>query len=286
MQRFAWVDSVILTAGLAVALPAAAVSFSFDAFFTNQSVRADLGGGLIHGSECSKAVGSSDGTTLSDGPCHAAYDYNGASSGPRSAGVNLSTTTGSNSVGADAGGGTFLESANSSDVQYYGPGTFLRGRMEARASLRDSQPDQYHTWASSSMTIHDWFDITVPDDQALYFHLAVGSSGSGQLTTQQDVTFTITSLANSQVFYQSSGPSDEELDLSAYAGQQLRFELQAAAAMYGDPGFANGATTFRTFFTSAGGYFAFRQLPIPEPGTLPLLGLGIAGLAAVRRSRT
>jgi hypothetical protein len=277
---WAWASLV-----LAAALPAAAASFSVDSVFLNQSLRADTGGGLVNGSECDTQVGSSS----SFGPCHAAYDYNGSFSATipvnGGSGVSVSTSVGSNTVGADAYGGTTLENPREFDVDFYGPGTFLVGRMQAVVSLRDSQPDQYHTWADASMTVHDWFDVTVPTDQLLYFKLEVMASGS-RLTTAQNQRFTITSLADNQVLYERSqnAYTFEEFDLSAWAGQQLRFEFEASVAEYGGEGFGNGATNFLTFSTGSGGYFAFRQLPVPEPGTMPLLALGIAAIAVMRRS--
>ncbi|TMA33458.1 MAG: PEP-CTERM sorting domain-containing protein [Deltaproteobacteria bacterium] len=284
VRRFAFGTAWVWFAASTAALPAAAVSFSLDAVVLNQSLRAATGGGLIHGSECSTSVGSSS----TFGPCHAEYDYNGTFSPAvpvhGESGVSVSTTVGSNTVGADAYGGTTLQEPSQSDLEFYGPGTFLVGRMQAVVNLRDSQPDQYHTSADASMAVHDWFDITVPTDQQLFFKLEVLASGS-RLTTDQDQRFVITSLANNQVLFERSqnAYTFEEFDLSAWAGQQLRFEFEASVAEHGDAGFGNGATNFLNLSTLSGGYIAFRQLPVPEPGTMPLLGLGLAALIALRR---
>jgi hypothetical protein len=260
-----------------ISAPAAAVSFSVDAVSLHQALRVELGGGLIHGSECSTYDGF--------GACHDEFDRNGAFS-PQvpvygEGAVSVSTTVGANTVGADAWGGTTLE--YSSDSARWGAGTFLVGRMTGSVSLRDSQPDQYHTWASASTAIDDRFDITVPSDQRLVFHLETGASNS-RLTTEQSQLFRISSLADNQVLYETSGATNQDFDLSAYAGLPVRFEFQASVAMYGDSGFGNGATNFLTYFTSSGANFAFRQLPIPEPSTAVLLGGGLVALAVLRQS--
>ena len=42
----------------------------------------------------------------------------------------------------------------------------------------------------------------------------------------------------------------------------------------------------RTYYAAAGTGMIFRQVSVPEPGTLALLGLGLAGLGLSRRRRT
>jgi hypothetical protein len=112
-----------------ISAPAAAVSFSVDAVSLHQALRVELGGGLIHGSECSTYDGF--------GACHDEFDRNGAFS-PHvpvygEGAVSVSTTVGANTVGADAWGGTTLE--YSSDSARWGAGTFPR-----RADDRECQP--------------------------------------------------------------------------------------------------------------------------------------------------
>ena len=267
MRRFGFGLAWVSIAVFAAPMSGAAGSFSLDSVVLNQSIRAALGGGLFQGgTACSIAEGAS----FSEGPCHAEYDYNDAFPAAipvyGGAGASVTSAGGANSVEAAAWGGTTIEHPTEMDVEFFGPGTFLRGRMEAVVSLRDSQPDQYHTWADASMTVHDWFDVTVPTDQLLYFKLRVIAGGS-RLTTEQDQRFTITSLADSQVLYERSQDAFtyEEFDLSAWAGQQLRFEFEATVAEHGDAGFGNGATNFLTFFTLSGGYFRFGSCPFPNP---------------------
>ncbi len=276
----------LIALGVILLVPhvALAVGFSLDQVAVNHIAHAELGSGIGGGDTCRVRVGTGSVTT---DPCGAENRLIGNQSteiptGTRSF-VEVSVGPGANRVNANAGGNlTFLRASR--DIRrIHGRGTFLTGSMGGSAVIRDSRSDEPdHPSASASLMLDDSFDITVPTATFLV-RVSMIDSGSIYGITNEGL-FEIVDLSTGDTLLSLSERVQlEEVDLSDYAGKQLRFSLQAHLEIAGPENFRTGESLRdRGFTESQRVSLIFRE--IPEPITLTWLGWALL-VGSMRRLR-
>ncbi len=201
--------------------------------------------------------------------------------------VSVSSNPGSNSTSARASTGNVLRNV------YLDPsGEWWRGVLSASASIGDSKPEDFHSWAAASVYAVQSLQFAVPRlrtgedfnmEVNFYTHVAEYTTLFSGSVSVEDAT-----TGESLAAFDHPNNGSLWIPLANRQEHEIRVSMTGEAAISGDEGFAGGAEPIgdRDFSSNISTLYDLYYIRLPEPSGVVLLAAALAAIGLLDSARS